>query len=315
MKPRVLFFGTPEIAVPTLRALHEVATVTAVVCQPDKPAGRDPLPQPPATKRVALELGLPVHQPVKVRVPEFAAWVRAQEADAGLVFAYGRILTREVLDIPRRGCLNLHASILPRYRGAAPINWAIVRGERETGISLMQMDEGIDTGPVLATRSLPIGPDETADSLARRLADLGAEMTRSEVLAAIGGALTAVPQDHAQATMAPILDRENGRIDWSKKAREIHDQVRGFFPWPGTFTTVRGKTLKVLETSRAELPAVLGGEGEVGEVRQGPGERLWVRCGDGFVEVVRAQLEGRKALGGPELFRGRAVEVGQRLGG
>jgi methionyl-tRNA formyltransferase len=315
MKPRVLFFGTPEIAVPTLRALHEVATVVAVVCQPDKPAGRDPSPQPPATKRAAIELGLPVHQPVKVRVPEFAAWVREQQADAGLVFAYGRILTREVLDIPRVGCLNLHASILPRYRGAAPINWAIVRGERETGISLMQMDEGIDTGPVLATRSLPIGPDETAESLARRLAELGAEMTRAEVLAAIRGELSPTPQDHSAATMAPILDREHGRIDWTRQAQEIHDQVRGFFPWPGASTTARGKALKIIETSRAVLPAVLAAGGEPGEVRQGPGERLWVRCGDGFLEVVRAQLEGRKALGGPELFRGRAVEPGQRLGG
>ncbi|RYE84118.1 MAG: methionyl-tRNA formyltransferase, partial [Myxococcales bacterium] len=195
MRPRTIFFGTPAIAVPALEALAAETEVVAVVCQPDKPAGRDPAPQAPPVKRAALALGLPVHQPAKVRTPDFADWVRAQRADAAVVLAYGRILTREVLDTPRLGCLNLHASILPRYRGAAPIQWAIVRGEDETGLSLMQMDEGIDTGAVLAVRRLPIGRDETADELSTRLAQLAAEMVRTDVLAALAGQLSPTPQD------------------------------------------------------------------------------------------------------------------------
>ncbi len=310
-RPRTLFFGTPAIAVPALRELQKHTDVVALVCQPDKPVGRDPTPQPPPTKRAALELGIPVHQPTKVKTPEFARWVREQEVDAAVVLAYGRILTREVLDAPRLGCLNLHASLLPRYRGAAPIQWCIVRGETETGISLMQMDEGIDTGPVLATRRLPIGPEETAEQLSERMATLAAEVIRTDVLDALAGKLSPTPQDHAAATLAPILTKEHGRVDWSLPAQAIHDQVRGFYPWPGACSTSRGKTLKLLE-SRVVTEKGVGGD--PGTVLDAPRGRLWIACGQGAISLERGQLEGKKALSGEELLRGRAVQVGERLG-
>jgi len=310
-RPRTLFFGTPAIAVPALRELQKHTDVVALVCQPDKPAGRDPTPQPPPTKRVALELGIPVHQPTKVKTPEFARWVREQEADAAVVLAYGRILTREVLDAPRLGCLNLHASLLPRYRGAAPIQWCIVRGETETGISLMQMDEGIDTGPVLATRRLPIGPEETAEQLSERMASLAAEVIRTDVLDALAGKLSPTPQDHAAATLAPLLTKEHGRVDWSLPAQAIHAQVRGFYPWPGAHSACRGKTLKLLET---RVVTEKGVDGDPGTVLEAPRGRLWIACGQGALSLERGQLEGKKALSGEELLRGRAVQVGERLG-
>lgn len=310
-RARTLFFGTPEIAVPALRALHELTEVVAVVCQPDKALGRDPNPQPPPTKRAALELGLPVHQPTKVKTPDFAQWVRDQRADAAVVLAYGRILTREVLDIPRLGCLNLHASLLPKYRGAAPIQWAVVNGETETGICLMQMDEGIDTGPVLAVRRLPIGPDETADQLADRMAQLAAEVVRHDVMAALAGQLTPTPQDHAAATLAPILSKEHGRLDWTRPAQALRDQIRGFHPWPGAYTSSKGKTLKVLEASVVSEPSA---RGEPGRVLVAPKGKLWVACGQGALSIDRGQLEGKKALPADELMRGRAVVEGETLG-
>jgi len=310
-KPRTLFFGTPDIAVPALRALHELTEVVAVVCQPDKALGRDPTPQPPATKRAALELGLPVHQPTKVKTPDFARWVRDQRADAAVVLAYGRILTREVLDTPRLGCLNLHASLLPRYRGAAPIQWAIVQGEAETGICLMQMDEGIDTGPVLAVRRLAIGPEETAEQLSGRMAQLAAEVVRTDVLDALAGKLSPTPQDHAAATLAPILTKEHGLIDWGRPAAAIHDQVRGFYPWPGAYTASKGRAFKVLEARVVTEPGV---GGEPGVVLDAPKNKLWVACGQGALSIELGQLEGKKALPAGDLLRGRAAVVGERLG-
>ena len=276
---RALFFGTPAIAVPALDALASVADIAGVVCQPDRPAGRGLALQPPPVKLRALEMGLSVVQPQKVRTPEFAAWVRETAADVALVVAYGRILPLAVLEAPRRGCLNLHASILPRYRGAAPITWAIVRGETETGISLMQMDEGMDTGPVLSIHRLPIGPETTAGELTLALGALAADVVRADLARALNGELPAVPQDHAAATMAPILDKENGRIDWRQPAQAVHDHVRGMSPWPGAFTTAGGKVLKVLE-SRVGAAAGAAGRRRDGGDGQPPGDRGGVRGGD-----------------------------------
>src|SRR5690606_12694290 len=218
---RVVFFGTPPIAVPSLQALHEIAQVTAVVCQPDRPAGRGLKLHAPAVKLAALELGLPVHQPRAVKSGALANWLETQNADLALVMAYGRILPRAVLEAPRLGALNLHASLLPKYRGAAPINWAIIRGEQETGISLMQMDEGMDTGPVYCRRGLPIPATENAGELAERLAHLAAAVTRTDVPRVVTGDLQAAPQDHAAATHAPPLDRMLTQIDWTASARSI----------------------------------------------------------------------------------------------
>lgn len=304
---RALFFGTPEIAAKALRALAEVAEVPAVVCQPDRPAGRGLKLRPPATKLVAAELGLPVVQPTKVRTPEFAEWVRAQRADVAVVIAYGRILPKAVLEAPRVGCLNLHASILPKYRGAAPINWAIVRGERETGVALMQMDEGMDTGPVFATRTTAIDANETAGELYERLGDLAAELIREDLTRAVSGELEAVPQDHERATMAPLLRKEDGRIDWSAPAATVHDRVRGMTPWPGAYTTLDGSRFKVLSTRLGE------GEGEPGTILAVDKDAIRVACGEGVVNVLRAQLEGRKPLDAGQLAAGRAVASGQRF--
>jgi methionyl-tRNA formyltransferase len=308
---RALFFGTPAIAVPSLEALASLADVAGVVCQPDRPAGRGLALAAPPVKVRALELGLTVVQPAKIRTPEFAAWVRDANADVALVIAYGRILPPAVLEAPRKGCLNLHASILPRYRGAAPITWAIVRGETETGVSLMQMDEGMDTGPVFSIHRMPIGPETTADELAVDLGRLAADVVRADLARAVAGEMEAVPQDHAAATTAPILEKDHGRIRWDAPARAVHDHVRGMTSWPGAFTTAQGKVLKVLES---RVGAEDGGGAPPGTVVAAGKQGIDVACGPGVLRILRAQVEGRKALGAAELVGGRAVAVGMLLG-
>lgn len=310
---RALFFGTPQIAVPALDALASLPGVEIpfVVCQPDRPAGRGLELKPPPVKQRALELGLTVHQPTKVKTPEFAAMIRDANADVALVIAYGRILAKAVLDAPRRGCMNLHASLLPKYRGAAPITWAIVQGETETGVCLMQMDEGMDTGPVLSTHRIPIGEDTTVDELYVSLGELAARVVREDLPRAVAGDLVPVPQDHSAATMAPMLEKEHGRVSWDKPARQVHNHVRGMTSWPGAFTISAGKTLKILGTR------VLSEEGKLGE----PGEILSadkhgveIACGAGKVALLRGQLEGKKALSASELVAGRSLAKGAVLG-
>lgn len=308
---RAIFFGTPEIAVPSLEALREVAEVVAVVCQPDRPAGRGLELRAPPVKERALALGLEVVQPEKVKTPEFAAWVEAQKADVALVVAYGRILPKAVLEGPRCGCMNLHASLLPRYRGAAPIQWAIVRGEAETGVCLMQMDEGMDTGPVFSRRAIPIGRDETAGELGGRLGRLAAEIVREDLLRAVSGELSAMPQDEAAATMAPMLKKEDGRLDWSAPAREVHDRARGMNPWPSAHTLLGGKLFRVLETRVADEE---GARGEPGTLLRADKGGVLVACGRGSLSLLRGQLEGKRALGAPELVAGRVLVPGARLG-
>jgi methionyl-tRNA formyltransferase len=306
---RAIFFGTPDIAVPALDALHAVAEVTGVVCQPDRPSGRGLELRAPAVKVRARALGIPVVQPIKIRTPDFLAWVNEQSADFALVLAYGRILPASVLAAPAKGCLNLHASILPRYRGAAPINWAIVRGERETGVSLMQMDEGLDTGPVFTVRKIAIGENETAGELSTRLGELAAVTVREDVPRVARGELVAAPQDGALATLAPILEKKDGRIDWTRPAAEVHDHARGMTPWPGAYTHVGGKLLKVLATRRSPLKTV----GAPGTIVAADSNGVLVACGDAPLEIVTAQLEGRKPLAARELVSGRTLAVGTHL--
>lgn len=309
---RALFFGTPDIAVPSLEALTTIADVVGVVCQPDRPAGRGLALSAPKVKERALALGLEVVQPEKVRTPEVARWIASREADVAVVIAYGRILPPALLAAPRLGCLNLHASILPKYRGAAPIQWAIVRGETETGISLMQMDEGMDTGPVYSVSRLPIGPDETAGELAVRLGELAARVVVDDVPRVVRGELVATPQKASDATLAPMLDRDAGVIDWTLPAIRIHDLVRGMAPWPAATTRVAGKALKVLETRRLD-GAVASGDAP-GTVMVADKSGVVVATGRGTIEIVRAQLEGKKALAARELVQGRALAPGQVLG-
>jgi methionyl-tRNA formyltransferase len=313
---RAIFMGTPEFAVPALDALSEVAEVVGVVCQPDRPAGRGMQLTPPPVKVRALEKGLEVIQPLKVRDGALAKWIRDKNADVALVVAYGRILPRDVLDAPKHGCLNVHASLLPKFRGAAPITWAIVRGEKETGVDLMAMEEGLDTGGVYAEKRTEIGPDETAGELGKRLSAIGGELIRESLIATVEGKLPIRPQDHARATLAPILKKEDGLIDWSKPAQAIHDHVRGMSPWPGAFTRLNGKLLKIQRTRlvadsiESQVPrapgAVLVADKNVVLVSSGEGEAI---------AIVEAQPEGKRAMPASDLVHGRVLAAGVRLGG
>lgn len=311
MRARALFFGTPAFAVPCLDALGEIADVVGVVCQPDKPSGRGLHLAPPPVKALAIERGWPVVQPTKLRTGEFGAWVREQRADVALVVAYGRILPKDVLDGTRLGSVNVHASLLPKYRGAAPITWAVVRGETETGITLMLLDEGMDTGPMLETFSLPIGADETAGELSERLAVLGASAVRKGLPHFLAGSYTPEAQDGTLATLAPMLKKEDGAIDFAKTARVVHDHVRGMSPWPGAHTTLAGKIVKVHAARNADSTRAGARPGEIVIADKG---HLIVACAEGAVELVTVQLDGKKAVRGVEWVMGRGVKEGDVLG-
>lgn len=309
--PRALFFGTPEFAVPALAALAEIAQVVTVVTQPDRPKGRGMKLAPPPVKQLAQRLGIAVLQPSKVRTPEFAASLRELDAEFALVVAYGRILPAGVLSVPRLGCLNVHASLLPKLRGAAPIQWAIVRGERETGVCLMQMDEGMDTGAVFARSALAIGEDETAAELSARLAELGAQLVRRQLPRVCAGELSAIPQDHVAATLAPLLRKEDGEVDWSKPARALHDLVRGFSPWPSATTSLDAVRLKLHRTrvldeqTRHTRP---------GQILDGQRDGIAVACGEGSLALLELQLDGGRRLSAAEFLAGHRVRDGARLG-
>ncbi len=309
---RALFFGTPAFAVPSLEALAEIATVVGVVCQPDKPQGRHMTLTPPPVKARAEQLGFPVHQPTKLRTGEFATWVRAQNVDVALVVAYGRILPQEVLDAPRLGCVNVHGSLLPAYRGAAPITWAIVRGERETGVTLMLLDAGMDTGAKLEHFKLPIDPNETAGEMGERLAVVGADAVRRGLPRYIAGGYTPQPQNDVEATLAPMLTKEAGRIDFAQPARRVHDHVRGMTPWPGAQTALNGKTVKVLTTRMSYVGR--SAAAEPGVVVLADKTRVLVACAEGTIELVRVQLEGKKPVSATDWVMGRGVSEGDRLG-
>jgi methionyl-tRNA formyltransferase len=311
---RAVFFGTPQFAVPCLEALVEIADVVGVVCQPDRPQGRGLELTAPPVKLRALELGLNVVQPTKLKTGDFAQWLRDQKVDVALVVAYGRILPKDVLEAPRLGCVNVHASLLPKLRGAAPITWAVVRGEPETGVTLMQMDEGMDTGAMLEQFSTPISDEETAGELSERLSAIGALATRKGLPSYVSGGYTPIQQDHSKATMAPMLKKEDGRIDFTKPARAVHDHVRGMTPWPGASTTARGKTVKVHATRVTDVPTPAGAKAEPGTVVFADKSRVVVACGERGVELTRIQLEGKKPIGAGDWFLGRGIAEGERLG-
>lgn len=308
---RAVFFGSPAFAVPSLDALADVAEVVAVVCQPDRPAGRGLTLTPPAVKVRATERGWPVVQPTKLRTGEFAAWLREQRADVALVVAYGRILPRDVLDAPRLGCVNVHASLLPKYRGAAPITWAVVHGETETGVTLMKLDEGMDTGPTFARVTTPLDPDETAGALGERLARLGADAVKEWLQRYVTGDVTLAPQDDARATAAPMLAKEHGTIDWTRPARRVHDHVRGMSPWPGAFTRLKERTVKVHATRVVDGTRA---GATPGAVLVADKSRVLVACGQGCVELVTVQPEGKRAMPASDWAMGRGVAEGDTFG-
>jgi methionyl-tRNA formyltransferase len=306
---RAIFFGTPPIAVPSLLALTEVAEVVGVVTQPDRPAGRGMELKAPAVKLTAIERGFELTQPVKVRDGALASWLAERKPDVLVVLAYGRILPPDVLRVAAAGALNLHASLLPRLRGAAPIEWAILRGDTETGVSLMQMDEGLDTGAVLSRHRLAIGAEETGGELAVRIGVLAAEVVRSDLALAVSGKFVAEPQDSTLATLAPPLRREDGRIDFSEPATSIVNRVRALAPRPGAFTLVGGKTLR-LGAVRADANTRPGAPGTIHVERGVP----YVTSGDGSLEVLRATPEGRRETAGRDLVNGRVLRDGDVLG-
>jgi methionyl-tRNA formyltransferase len=305
---RIVFFGTPEFALPSLRVLLDAAAdVVGVVCQPDKPAGRGQRLIAPPVKQLATERSVPVLQPEKLRTSESLAVLADLRPDLIVVAAYGKILPARMLALPRHGCINVHASLLPKYRGAAPIQWAILRGETVTGITIMQMDEGMDTGDILLQRETAIGPEETYGELQARLGELGASALVEAVALLKRSALQRKPQDHGAATMAPMIKKEDGRLDWSKPAVELARAVRAFNPWPSAHTTLRGALLKI-HRARA-VPEVAGPPGTV----HGNGGFL-VACGIDALQIEQLQLAGRKSLPATEFLRGTRLEPGTRLG-
>jgi methionyl-tRNA formyltransferase len=309
---RLVFCGTPTFAVPTLQALQSAGhDIELVLCQPDRPSGRGLSMAVPPVKQAALEAGLEVLQPEKIRTnTELQARLEAIRPDAIVVVAYGRLIPPWMLDLPRYGNLNLHGSLLPKYRGAAPIQWAVANGEKVTGVTTMRLDEGMDTGDMLLQRELPIGPTDTAEDLFFRLAELGAPLMVETLAGLESGAITPQKQDNSLARHAPLLTRDDGRVDPARAAQSIYDRWRGFQPWPGAWTTVRGKklTLHRLMLASSTQPSEPG-------IFYVEGDRLYFTAGDGnSLEVTELQAEGKRRMPVADLLRGHGVVDGDRLG-
>jgi methionyl-tRNA formyltransferase len=309
--PRIVFMGTPDFAVPVLRQLIEIGTVVGVVTQPDRPAGRGQQLLPPPVKQVAAAAAIPVYQPKSLRREEAAIPLRDWRPDIVVVAAFGQILRPHVLDLPPAGCLNVHASLLPRWRGASPIQHAILSGDTASGVSLMRMDVGLDTGPVYVQQVIPIRPRETAASLHDRLADLGAELIRAYLLDIVDGRLTAQPQDDTLSTYAPMIKKGDGRLDWRQSAVELDRRVRAMTPWPGAFTEWQGKQLKI--RTATPLPAQGLPAGQPGQV-VACGDGVAILAGDGALRLDELQLEGKRPTPAGDFVRGRPDFVGSRLG-
>jgi methionyl-tRNA formyltransferase len=306
---RIVFMGTPSFACPSLAALLAGPdTVVGVVSQPDRPRGRGLAVTPPPVKTLALAHGLPVLQPVKVRTPEFLDELRGFAPDAIVVAAYGRILPRTILDLPPHGCINVHASILPRHRGAAPIQHAILAGDRETGVSIMAMSEEMDAGDVLLVRTTPIAADDTGGSLGERLSNLGATALVDAMAGIKSGSARAAPQPSDGVTFAPRIEREHTRLDWTRPAAELARTVRAFAPEPGAFTTMDGATLKVFAAETRE------GRGEPGRILEANPNGLVVAAGDGALALVEVQPPGKRRMPIGAFLAGRRVTPGSCLG-
>jgi methionyl-tRNA formyltransferase len=302
---KLVYLGTPAFAVPTLeRAVEAGHEVLAVFTQPDRPKGRGQKDAMPPVKEAALLLGLPVHQPERIRKPEVVEQLRALAPDAMVVVGYGQIIPQAILDIPPQGIINVHASLLPKYRGAAPIQWAIARGESRTGVTTMKIDAGLDTGDMLLKWETEIGPDETAVKLGARLAVAGADLlvkTLDEL-----DTIEPEKQDHAQASYAPILKKEDGRIDWSMSAEEIVNRMRGFEPWPGCYGSLRGQRFHIWKAKQAE-----------GLFHQGHlqilGTKLYAGCKGGAIELLEVQLEGKKRMTAAAFLNGFTLNESEVL--
>jgi methionyl-tRNA formyltransferase len=306
---RLAFLGTPAFAVPTLERLvdrgHQVLTA---VTQPDRPKGRGQALAAPPVKEAALRLGVPVFQPERVKRPESVDYLRSLAPEAMVVVGYGQIIPQSIIDIPPLGILNVHASLLPKYRGAGPVQWAVVNGETVTDVTIMRIDAGLDTGPLLLKAETAIGADETALDLGRRLSLMGADLLVEALDALAAGRVVPQPQDNSQATYAPMLKKEDGCIDWSRSALRIHNQVRGMQPWPGAYSSFRGTSLHVWRARPAEVGA---GYPAGALIRIKP---LLVACGVGALELIEVQMEGRKRMPAADFANGQRLVENEILG-
>jgi len=310
---RIVFCGTPEFAVPSLRRLAERPefSVEAVISQPDRPRGRGQRISSSPVKEAALELGLHVYQPETIKSESAQEFLKRLAPDAVVIIAYGQIIPARLLTIPRLGWVNLHASLLPRYRGAAPIQWAIANGETITGLTTMQIDAGMDTGPTLLRREVEIGPDETAPELAARMSAVGADLIAESLLQFNRGEISPIAQDEKYVSYSPILKKEDGRVEWDRPAQQIYNRMRGFTPWPGSYSTFRGQTCHLW--GRPEIRSA-------GEANFTPGaivpstEEIYVACGEGTcLRVESVQLEGRKRISAREFANGARLAPSERF--
>ena len=329
---RLVFMGTPDFAVPSLQALVKGGhDVVGVFTQPDRPAGRGKKFKPSPVKLAAEELDLAVFQPEKIKTPEGIQQLRALAPDSIIVVAYGQILSREILQLPSQGCINVHASLLPSYRGAAPIHWAVMRGEISTGVTTMLMDEGLDTGDILLKREVLISDEATTGEIHDQLAALGGELLIDTLNEFKMGRLIATPQT-GKSNYAPLLKRENEGLDWSRRAAELHHQIRGLNPWPGAFATFRGENLKIWRSTpflRTDKYSETEGrmfeprtssleprvkEAEPGQILQVLEDSLLVQTGDGVLRILEVQPAGKRAMPARDFFNGRHGQVGEKLG-
>ena len=306
---RIVFMGTPEFAVPCLQKLIDLGhEVTGVFTQPDKPQGRKMILTPPPVKQLALENGLTVYQPVKMRDGTALEMIKEANPDLAIVVAYGKILPKEILDYPKYGCINIHASLLPKLRGAAPIQWSVINGCKTTGVTSMQMDEGLDTGDMLIKGEIAIGENDTAGEMHDKLSVLGAEILEKTIDSLLKNELKPEKQNHDEFTYAPMLSKELSPIDWNCSAQEIHNKIRGLSPWPSANAKLNGKIVKIHKSVLAD------GKGKsAGEIVES-GKRLVVACGDlNCIEILTLQAEGKKAMSASDFLRGNPVEVGEHF--
>jgi methionyl-tRNA formyltransferase len=310
----IVFMGTPAFAVPSLEMLiAEGYTIAAVVTQPDRPQGRKKVLTPTPVKEAALRHGIPVLQPQRLRNPEAVAELAVYKPDLIVTAAYGQILPKSVLDMPALGCLNVHGSLLPAYRGGAPIQRSIINGESVTGITLMYMAEGLDTGDMIARTEVPIEDDDTAGTMFEKLSQAGAELLRRELPRLVKGKVEAEPQDDSKATYAPNLTRDDEKIDWSRTSREIYDQIRGLVPYSGGFTLWNGEVFKVWAAAKPDSAQKPSGDAQPGTVLELQEKGIVVKTGDGTLTLLTVQPSGKKAMDAAQFVRGTSLTAGTEL--